>query len=390
MTDTPGYENATIPGGGEYTPNWNHPKISGAFSPLDVNDANGQAGKYLLMKLMWEQGFETFLRSTQASLAQAWSGPAAEQSKRAIQDYIDKCARPVTPALDALANGIKGAAQAIVDTKTRVGEPLVADGAFLSGDGFKGFFNTLISDDEISRRTQVAQAAMKTYYVDRFVELDTQIPVIPVPAGPTSTTDIPAPPPGGYNTDTGKPSATSPGTPAGTTGETPTGETPGTPEGETPGETPGETTQPTTTDPGDTATAPASTETPTGTTPTVPASTTPAGVTTGPGSPGGTPSGTPGSPGTPESQTPGRTVQGAPNTAAGAPAGVAAGAANAAGNRGMGGMPMGGAGAGRGGGQDDESKRSVPDYLINQENADELLGDIPPTIDGGVIGSNPG
>jgi hypothetical protein len=50
-------------------------------------------------------------------------------------------------------------------------------------------------------------------------------------------------------------------------------------------------------------------------------------------------------------------------------------------------MPMGGAGAGRGG-QDDESKRSTPDYLINQENTEELLGDIPPTIAGGVIGRN--
>jgi uncharacterized protein YukE len=389
MSDTPAYENPIIPKGGEHPDGWDHPKISGAFSPLDVNDANGQAGKYLLMKLMWEQGFETFLRSTQASLAQAWSGPAAEQSKQAIQDYIDKYARPVAPALEALANGIKAAADAIVETKTRVGEPLVADGAFLSADGFKGFFNTLISDDEIQRRTEVARLVMKTQYVDRFGELDTQIPVIPVPVGPTSTTDIPAPPPGGYNPDTGNPGATTPGSPTGTTGETLAGETPGTPESETLGETPGdETTQPTTTDPGDTATDPASTETPTGTTPTVPAGTTPAGVTTSPGSPGGTPSGTPGSPGTPEAQTPGRTVQGAPNAAAGVPAGASAAAANAAANRGMTGMPMGGAGAGRGG-QEDESKRSTPDYLINQENTDELLGDIPPTIAGGVIGRNP-
>ncbi|MFQ6226546.1 hypothetical protein [Nocardia sp. NPDC002869] len=334
MSDTPAYESPIIPKGGEHPDGWDHPKISGAFSPLDVNDANGQAGKYLLMKLMWEQGFETFLRSTQASLAQAWSGPAAEQSKQAIQDYIDKYARPVTPALEALANGIKAAADAIVETKARVGEPLVADGAFLSSDGFKGFFNTLISDDEISRRTEVARVAMQTHYVDRFGELDTQIPVIPVPVGPTSTTDIPAPPPGGYNTETGNPSATTPGSPTGTAGETPAGETPGTPEGETPGEetTESTTTDPgdTTADPGDTATDPASTENPTGTTPTVPAGTTPAGVTTSPGSPGGIPSGTPGSPGTPESQTPGRTVQGAPNAAAGVPAGASAAPAQTA------------------------------------------------------------
>ncbi|WP_431939827.1 WXG100 family type VII secretion target [Nocardia grenadensis] len=383
MSDTPQYENAIIPKGGEHPDGWDHPKISGAFSPLDVNDATGQAGKYLLMKLMWEQGFETFLRSTQASLAQAWSGPAAEQSKQAIQDYIDRHARPVTPALEALANGIRAAADAIVETKKSIPEPMDA------GGWVNRHWNQFWHDEEIGRRTEEARVVMKTHYVDRFGELDTQIPVIPVPVGPTSATDIPAPPPGGYTTGTGNPGATSPESPTGTAGEKPAGETPGTPEGETPGETPGEeTTQPTTTDPGDTATDPASTATPTGTTPTVPAGTTPAGVTTSPGSPGGTPPGGPGSPGTPESQTPGRTVQGAPNTAAGVPAAASAAAANAAANRGMTGMPMGGAGAGRGG-QDDESKRSTPDYLINQENTEELLGDIPSTIAGGVIGRNP-
>ncbi|MGA6206550.1 hypothetical protein ACPESR_17570 [Nocardia testacea] len=378
MSHTPDYENPTILRGGEHTNEWEHPEIKAAFSPLLVQDAIDQAERYWQMRQLWEQGVETFVRSVQASLAQSWSGPAAEQSKQAIQDYIDKYARPATSALEALSAGVRNAATAIVETKNAIGDPLTTD-------GFKGWLNETFNDSEIGRRTEAARVAMQTHYVDRFGELDTHIPVIPVPVGPTSTTDIPAPPPGGYNTDTGNPGATSPGSPTDTAGETPAGETPGTPEGETPGE---ETTQPTTTDPGDTATDPASTETPTGSTPTVPAGTTPAGVTTSPGSPGGTPPGSPGSPGTPESQTPGRTVQGAPNATTGVPASASAAAANAAGNRGMTGMPMGGAGAGRGG-QDDESKRSTPDYLINQENTDELLGETPRTIPGGVIGSNP-
>lgn len=377
MSNSPGYENPII-SSGEFTDQWEHPEIAAAFSPLVVKDAIDQADRYWRIRQLWEQGVETFIRSTQASLAQAWAGPAAEQSKQAIQDYIDKYARPVTPALEMLSAGVRNAANAIVDTKNAVGDPLTTD-------GFKGWLNEVFNDEEIGRRTEVARVAMKTQYVDRFVELDKQVPVLPVPVGPTSTTDIPAPPPGGYNTDTGNPGGNTPGSPTGTPGETPAGETPENPEGETPGETPGEETmEPSTTDPGETATDPSSTDTPDGTTPTVPAGTTPAGVTTSPGSPGGTPSGTPG---TPESQTPGRTVQGAPNTTAGVPVGASAAAANAA-NRGMTGMPMGAAGAGRGG-QDDESKRSTPDYLINQENTDELLGDIPPTIDGGVIGRNP-
>ncbi|MFD4431528.1 hypothetical protein [Nocardia sp. NPDC058497] len=51
----------------------------------------------------------------------------------------------------------------------------------------------------------------------------------------------------------------------------------------------------------------------------------------------------------------------------------------------MGGMPMGGA---RGGQQDEEGSRTTPDYLINQANTDELIGDQPPTVAGGVIGAH--
>ncbi|WP_280462916.1 hypothetical protein [Nocardia carnea] len=379
MNNVPDYENPIIHGGGEVPDSWDHPKISRAFSPLDIKDATDQADKYWQMRNLWEEGVETFVRSAEASLAEAWSGPAAEQAKQAIKDYIDKHARPVTPALEMLSQGVRSAATSIENTKKGIPEPMDAGDSWVNRT-WNGFWH----DEEISRRTDEAREAMKSRYVEPFGTLDTQIPVIPVPIGPTSTADIPAPPPGGYNTDTGNPTATTSGNPNGTApGETPTGETPGTTEEETQSETPGDdpTTPSTTTSPGETATAPAGTQPPT--TPTVPAGTTPAGVTTGPGSPGGAPPGA-------ETPGPGRTVSGAPNAAPGGPAGVAAATGTtAAGTRGMTGMPMGGAGAGRGGGQDDESNRSIPDYLINQENTDELLGDIPPTIEGGVIGSNP-
>ncbi|MEV3963479.1 hypothetical protein AB0M34_21740 [Nocardia sp. NPDC050193] len=377
MNDIPTYERPIIPDGGENPDSWDHPKINNAFNPLVVDDATSQAGKYWLMRQLWEQGFETFLRSTQTSLAQAWSGPAADQSKQAIQDYIDKHARPVTPALEALSTGIRDAVDAIVNTKNSLGDPLQAD-------GFKGFFNRLWSSNEISRRTQEARVAMTTHYVTPFGELDGRIPVLPVPTGPTTTTDIPAPPPGGY-LGTSNPTASDTGTPTGTApGGTPTGETPAEPEAETQPETSGDdqTGQPTNTDPGDTTTTPAGTELPSSTTPTTPASTTPSGLTTSPGAPG--------SPtGSPDTQTPGRTVPGAPNVTQGTPAGAGTTAASTAGSRGMTGMPMGAGAGGRGGGKDEESNRSTPDYLITQENTDELLGESPRTIPGGVIGSNP-
>lgn len=381
MSATPEYEHTIIPRGGENPNNWEHPEIKDAFDPLLVEDATNQADKYWQMRQLWEQGLDTFIRSTRVSLAQAWSGPAADQARQAIEDYIDKQARPVTPALEALSTGVRAAADAIVRTKHSVGEPLQTDSV-------KGFFNRWLNGDEISRRTERARVAMATHYITPFSELDTKIPVIPVPTGPTGTSDIPAPPPGGYP-GTSNPTTSDTSNPAGTPpGGTPTGRVPDDPESEPQQEAPGDqASRPAATTPSDTATTPAGTELPGSTTPTIPASTTPAGLTTGPGSPGGTPSGA--APGSPDSQAPGRTVAGAPNTAQGAPAGAATAAAStASGTRGMTGMPMAGA-AGRGGGKDDESGRSTPDYLISQENTDELLGEIPRTIPGGVIGTNP-
>ena len=385
MSNTPDYENPTIMNGGENPDSWDHSKIDAAFNPLVVEDATSQADKYWDMRQLWEEGVETFLRSIQASLAQAWSGPAAEQSKQAIQHYIDNSARPVTPAFESLSAGVRAAANAIVRTKNSVGDPLEMD------EGVKGFFNSWLHEDEANRRTEEARLAMATHYVNPFGELDTQVPVLPVPTGPT-TTDDPAVPPGDSPSNTGSPGTTTSGTPGTTTpGDTPEGEQPGTPEDTAAPESPGEDQTSQQSTPGDTSTTPAGTETPGTTTPTTPSTTTPSttnpsGTPSSPGSPGST---SPGSPGSTDS--PGRTVQGTPNTT-GTPATTGAAASTAAGNRGtsrMGGMPMGG-GMGRGGGgQGEESQRSLPDYLITRENTDELLGEIPPTIEGGVIGSNP-
>ena len=51
---------------------------------------------------------------------------------------------------------------------------------------------------------------------------------------------------------------------------------------------------------------------------------------------------------------------------------------------------MGGMGAGAGKGKSDEdSTHKIPDYLINAENTEELIGEIAKTVEGGVIGANP-
>ena len=45
-------------------------------------------------------------------------------------------------------------------------------------------------------------------------------------------------------------------------------------------------------------------------------------------------------------------------------------------------------GAGRGQQGADDDKHETPDYLVNAENTDELLGELPPTIPGGVLGAD--
>ncbi|MBF6397202.1 hypothetical protein IU438_15540 [Nocardia cyriacigeorgica] len=62
--------------------------------------------------------------------------------------------------------------------------------------------------------------------------------------------------------------------------------------------------------------------------------------------------------------------------AAPAAAAAARGGAAGAGRAGMAGMPMGGMGGGRGGGQDEEKQgqSAIKDYLINQQNGEELTG----------------
>jgi hypothetical protein len=42
---------------------------------------------------------------------------------------------------------------------------------------------------------------------------------------------------------------------------------------------------------------------------------------------------------------------------------------------------------GRGNGEE-ESTHGIPEYLINQANTDELIGEVPKTVPGGVIGGD--
>ncbi|WP_067654640.1 hypothetical protein [Nocardia harenae] len=396
------YEQSSIPGGGEQTDSWEHPDIKNAFDPLDTTEAVEQAQKYWEVHQLWEQGLATFARSIQNSISQAWSGPAADEAKDAIAKYAAD-AQQLSPALAEMYTRVRDAATAIVDTKNAIPEPVEVSWTSWAWPPHRWDLQR-----EQSEATQVARTEMRQRYVEPFGQVDGQIPVLPTPISPTVSPDIAAPPPGGYVPagDTGN----SPGSTASPGSGVPGSSVPGSedaekseegaPEGSeesqdggeqqddgattAAGTTPSTANQQSTTDD---STSRATTD-PSRTVPasTVPTSTTPSGT------PGYTPSGafsptsSPGSPSSTDQPGPGRSIPGGPGSTA-APA-TAAAAAQAQGTRSATGYPgMFGAGAGRGRGEGD-SEHQRPDYLVNQENTDELLGEIPRTVAGGVIGGD--
>ncbi|MFI1465185.1 WXG100 family type VII secretion target [Nocardia carnea] len=380
------YESPRIPGGGERPRSMIHADIYAAFQATMPAEAQKLADSYRQLSWDWVAGLEVFSTSIKRSVAAAWEGEAADAFVDSIHRYVDQAAFLETELLD-LANRVSESASSVETTKHELPEPLEEKHA-LHPDSWP-YFGTN-RDPMIEQRQEEAQAIMENNYVTPFVRtVDPKVPVLSAPVNPTSPLDIGEPTtgkpvgPGGQpnsNTDNGTgdpngPGATDteePGT------EEPAPEDTGTEDGteqESPW-SPEQTQAPTGTEPADTGT-PA---------PTTPASTTPAGVP-GPGGPG-SPAGAPG-PGTPDSPGPGRTVPGTPGGAAPAPAAATAPSTTAAGapRGGMGGMPMGA--AGRGGQQEQDDQRQTPDYLVNMENTEELLGELPRTLPGGLIGTNP-
>ncbi|UGT60510.1 hypothetical protein [Nocardia asteroides] len=403
------YEQTSIPGGGEQTDSWEHPDIKNAFDPLDTTEAVEQAQKYWEVHQLWEQGLATFARSIQNSISQSWSGPAAEEAKASIARYAAD-AQQLSPALAEMYTRVRDAATAIVDTKNAIPEPVEVSWTSWAWPPHRWDLQR-----EQSEAAQVARTEMRQRYVEPFGQVDGQIPVLPTPISPTVSPDIAAPPPGRYVPAGGTgdlPGATGPvgsgvpgtGTPSAEDAEKSEENGEGVPESteeqlESTEQPDGTETTPAGTVPSSTNqqatsndSAPRTTNDPSRT---VPASTVPTSTvstsTTPSSTPGYTPSGTPtsspGSPSTTNQPGPGRSIPGGPGSTA-APAAAAAAATQAQGTRSATGYPgMFGGGAGRGRGAGD-SEHQRPDYLVNQENTDELLGEIPRMVAGGVIGGD--
>lgn len=378
----------------ELTKEFKLDQILNAFDPLQPTDnATAAAAQYSQIAQKWREGVTTFAARMNRASAAAWEGPAAEKSRTAITNYTQR-ATDLTPELDALANRVAETAQAITLTKQNLPEN-VESFSWTSPSTWFGW-----KDDDREEAEEKAREVMDTNYLNPFVATDQAVPRLSTPVSPTNPLygDTDEGTGGGNDTDNGGSDGTSDGAgddqgtatdPAATT-ETPTEEQDPTTEDESTDDTTDD--DESSDDDSDDDTTPTS-ATPTDTTPAATTPTTgspstgaPGGGTGGGGTGGG--GGGSGAPGTGLlSPNPGRSVAGAPST--GTPASAAAAAAANRGGTGRAGMPgmMGAPGAGRGKGEGDDEHK-IPDYLITAENTDELLGEQPRTIAGGVIGGD--
>ncbi|WP_405165577.1 hypothetical protein OG203_11040 [Nocardia sp. NBC_01499] len=374
-----------IPGSGEYTGAWSHQEIKNAFEGLNTHNSYSAAVQYSNAATAWDQGVETFARSVISSISQAWEGPAADAAKDALKRYTDD-ARKLEPTLTQLSNNINDSAGAIVDTRNAI--PGYADHSWTAN-----IWPPRAAEEERSRNDAEhgARDAMNNIYVTRFSGYDAQVPVLPVGVNPTQPLDVSTPGPGtNPSIDTGG-NPSNPANPG--TSSNPTGTAdPNDKDGD------GKPDQPSTQDKrADQLTSlqnPANPQTaPSGYNPTTTDPSTPHPGEQPKTVPSSTTSGTSHTPGLgvpvgPESRTaaPGRSMPGTPSPSSN-PTAVAAAAASRSAN-GMPGMAPGMGGAGRGK-SDEESTHKIPEYLINQANTDELLGETPRTLPGGLIGVDP-
>ncbi|MFD4357110.1 hypothetical protein ACFWPX_31480 [Nocardia sp. NPDC058518] len=331
-------------------------------SAMSMSEVNTLHTRWETLRNKLEEGFKTYDAQIGTAIAEKWTGNAGASASAGIKDYVEKSGNLLGSA-QMMAEKVKVVESAMQIAKDRVkpheGSTISGIASYIPGPTWK-----MDSHNADTAKSEGAEVVKGIYY-EAIKIADTDVPLVPQPYNPLDTGSKPGVDPGSKDDTTGtKPTTQQPTTEQPTT-EQPTTEQPTT-EDPSDDDT-GDDTTPSSTEPA--ATTPQSTVP---TTPTSPAGTTPASTTpmgTG-GSPGG---GSPGA-GTPGSGVPGAAVPGTPGGATAGKAGAGAGGAGSGGaGRGMSGMGGMGAGGGRGKG-DDEKEAGTKDYLITQENGEELTG----------------
>ncbi|ATL65162.1 WXG100-like domain-containing protein [Nocardia terpenica] len=383
-----GYEGTQIPNGGERAQTWLNGQLKDAFDPLNVDNARAVRDQYVSVINLWQQGVGTFARSIHRSISEAWEGVSAEAAKTAITNYAN-AAQDLTTPLQQLANNVNDCAEAVVKTKAAI-----PDTVHIDATSWLNPFHRHTLEQRQGEHRQQAWEAFTRLYVDPLAGIDAKIPILPAASNPThpeSTT------PGLDGTGSGSGGDWQGGTPH-------TNEQGGGPD-ESRG--PGDPSQPAPDSQQPGQQQPASGQSPdasgrvgSGTNPAgvdpssvLPSSldpsttsTTPSGVSSTGLHPGGGSGGLGGFGGGAVPGGPGRSIPGTSAPGVGQNPAAAAARAAGAGSPGMTGMPgMGAPAKGKGGDEEKTHKRA--DYLTNEDNTRELLGEEPRTIPG-VIGGD--
>ncbi|MEV0435119.1 hypothetical protein [Nocardia sp. NPDC050413] len=322
-----------------------------------------------------------------------WTGAAASAAVAAVNNYSERSI-PLSQAATAISWKLTEMRTGIEQTQALM--PGLTERENVTGKTLPAEGVMKVDDHNREEATQEARRILRTVYSQVAGQADVGVPFLPTapviagdgggPGGPGA---------GGGGSNTGD----TPGDSAGSSPEdTAAGDDPATTEN--PNSDPAATT-PQSTDPSST-TAQSSTAAPQSSTPSTSAPSSGSPTATGPGvtapgaaGPGGGSNGARGggssagrgggsAAGGPAS--PGKSSPGNHSPAAAAAAGSRAGAA-AGGGRGVPGMGAMGAPGARGGGSDEDRTKGIPDYLINQDNGDLLIGTdgiktVPPVIGG--------
>ncbi|MEV5647750.1 hypothetical protein AB0L57_05790 [Nocardia sp. NPDC052254] len=344
---------------------------------IDLTAVAGLKNAWSVIGTQETTSLSTFQQAmTKATDENVWRGEASKAAAQAVTDYTTKSSQ-VAKAAELTGNKLDELSTGLTPTKDlvpHVPEHRSGVGNFrhwLAGRGWK--------NDDTAYHNAYAEAkrVLSTVYAPVVHESDAGVPVIPKPnQPPNGPGDQPPPstvvPPDGSRV----PGQVDPGGTDNSPNQNPD-EQNSVDEGPNSPSDPSASSEPSSSpNAGDRSPAdPAAATTAAGFDPSSLAKT-----GTGSSVPGGLGGGTPGSPGQ------GNAVPGVAGLAA--DAGNAGRAAAAAGKSGTSGVPgMGGMGRGKGD-KEDERTKTAPDYLINQENGDELTGipalpkSVPPVIGG--------
>ncbi|WP_040817931.1 WXG100 family type VII secretion target [Nocardia jiangxiensis] len=370
-------EPGQIPGDGEHPDNFSHWDIYNKFNPLNTANGHTAAQQYNDLANKWSAAADFFASRIRQSSSAAWQGNAAEASRTAISNYAQR-AEDLTEALKAMSAQVTAAVDGVNGTKNGVAVPMqhVSRWNFWDGDLFG--HHGIRSKKAIDQARDDARLAMKNNYVKNFVDADKQIPVVPKP-NEISNPLYSYTPSSSYTPNSGNGPSVPGGSTSGTSGDS--GSQSGTSSSQS--DSTSAAGYSSSSMPSMSGYSSSTATSPTGYySGTSPTSTTPSNYS-GVGSGSGGDSALNGL-GSATGGGLGKSVAGTGSNAAAAAANAAKAAGTNSNMAGMGGM---GGAAGKGKGEDDK-EHSLPDWLRNMENAEELLGPAPKSIPGGVIGGD--